>query len=236
MDLKPYYTALKRYHRSKGYGIHSPFAFNFTVKVLHERTPYYAYADIDRWRREAIDSARHRVRHPRIISAKHARLLFRVTCFFAPRAILVIGNTYGVSAMSMLRADTRARMVMYTGTMHDHFIFDKLTASCSGAITICPSIESAAECYRQSNADNPPYIVVNHLEANETETVGKIITDAIDSGGTVIMRNISKSQPVAAVWNNIDRSITHGMTFSNGRMGIIVGLKHLPRQSFSLWF
>ena len=37
-----YRTALSRRHRSGGFGIHSPFAFNFVLNVLRERLPYYA--------------------------------------------------------------------------------------------------------------------------------------------------------------------------------------------------
>ncbi len=67
--FKRYYTALFRLKRSKGYGIHSPFAFHFVIRVLRERNPFYAYEHID----------------------KSRRLLFRVACNFKPDKILLIG-------------------------------------------------------------------------------------------------------------------------------------------------
>ena len=40
--LRRYRTAFKRYRHGKGFGIHSPFAFSFVLKVLRERLPYYS--------------------------------------------------------------------------------------------------------------------------------------------------------------------------------------------------
>ena len=68
MKLKRYLTALRRYSRSKGFGIHSPFAFHFVLNVLRERLPYYAYEDIAEIRQLAIDQTHNFWRHPRIIS------------------------------------------------------------------------------------------------------------------------------------------------------------------------
>ncbi len=38
---------LVRFRHRCGYGVHSPFAFNFLTGVVYERTPYYAYAPLD---------------------------------------------------------------------------------------------------------------------------------------------------------------------------------------------
>lgn len=39
---------LRRFRKRCGYGVHSPFAFNFIVGVIFERGAYYAYQDLDR--------------------------------------------------------------------------------------------------------------------------------------------------------------------------------------------
>ena len=80
--LRRYRTAFKRYRHGKGFGIHSPFAFSFVLKVLRERLPYYSYARLEALRAMVISRTRHHLRHPRIISLKNAKLIFRVTNFF----------------------------------------------------------------------------------------------------------------------------------------------------------
>ena len=36
-----------RFRHRKGYGVHSPFAFNFLTQVVYESTPFDIYADLD---------------------------------------------------------------------------------------------------------------------------------------------------------------------------------------------
>jgi len=40
---------LKRLRTAKGFGVHSPFAFNFITNVLFEKYSYYAYFDIPQY-------------------------------------------------------------------------------------------------------------------------------------------------------------------------------------------
>ena len=44
--LKSFKIWLKRYWRSKGFGIHSPFAYMFVTEIVHCPYSYYAYAEI----------------------------------------------------------------------------------------------------------------------------------------------------------------------------------------------
>lgn len=39
---------LKRFRKRCGYGVHSPFAFNFVTSVVFERGEYYAYKELDK--------------------------------------------------------------------------------------------------------------------------------------------------------------------------------------------
>lgn len=91
----PGFRALKRAWRSRGFGIHSPFAFRFVRLVLRERGEYYAYSEL---RRMACDAdGFHRL-----------GLLFRLVCEFAPRRIILAGDA-GVQERKAVRlADSRA--------------------------------------------------------------------------------------------------------------------------------
>lgn len=72
----------KRWRHGRGFGIHSPFAYDFITRTLRERMPYYAY--------ERIDAAAHRG-DGRLSSCK-LRLIFRIAVRFNPSKAAVIGD------------------------------------------------------------------------------------------------------------------------------------------------
>ncbi len=89
---------LKRWWRSKGFGIHSPFAFYFVTRVLRERLPYYAYADIDRM---CAHSA---------VRSRELKLLFRVACYFNPSDVMLAASVPSELADTLLLADSRVNI------------------------------------------------------------------------------------------------------------------------------
>ena len=123
--IKRYYSALSRYHKSNGFGIHSPFAFYFVLRVLRERSPYYAYQDITELRKTVIAKTIRYGRHPRIISLKNAKLIFRVVNHFNPQHILQIGTSYGISSACILKVSTKSDLVLYEPNLNDYDITNK---------------------------------------------------------------------------------------------------------------
>ena len=235
--IKRYITALRRYNRSCGFGIHSPFAFYFVRRVLREKCPYYAYEALYQCRRTAASIVRSRQLKKGILSYKSAKMLFRITCYFKPATILQIGTSYGVSAMSMLCADSRSTMVLYRGANTCCDIFDRLTAECSHRIENTLTLADAAQRYAERLGDGAAFILINSIDSDADARIAlATATDAIKSGGVVIMRNLNNSEAMKKMWRDCCSVATHGMSFSNYRMGVFVGYKHLPRQNYTLWF
>lgn len=84
---------ISRWWRSKGYGIHSPYAFRLVTEVLPERGRYYAYSEIERM----SDSSR-------------LKLLFRLVCEFRPATVFGPFLCDDEKAV-ILMADSRVRFV-----------------------------------------------------------------------------------------------------------------------------
>lgn len=179
--IKRYYTALVRLKRSKGFGIHSPFAFHFVLRVLRERNHYYAYEYIE----------------------KSSRLLFRIACFFAPKKILILGNA-NKSLPAILN----------------------YSQSCE--------IYSSYSKYIDNIGNDIPFIVVENSET--TEQLINDLTLAVEREAIIVIYNINKSKSLKKVWNVINVTMQYGMSFTNYKMGIIVGRKYLPRHNYTLWF
>lgn len=67
----------RRFRHRKGYGVHSPFAFNLITWVIYEKMPYYAYRELDR----NFPSS----------NKKRDRLLFRLVNRMQPDTIVEVG-------------------------------------------------------------------------------------------------------------------------------------------------
>ena len=46
-NLSKHLTMWQRFWRSKGFGVHSPFAFYFITNVMRQKYHYYAYESIE---------------------------------------------------------------------------------------------------------------------------------------------------------------------------------------------
>lgn len=236
IKFKRYYTALRRYKRSKGFGIHSPFAFNFVLKVLRERCQYYAYDDILASRWQASQLATSKKERRGLVSFKYAKMIFRITSHFNPQSILQIGTSHGIVSKSLLSVSSSSKLYTYLGAENQCNIYDLVTSDVSSRISKFDDIERASNVYYNSlNADIQPFIVINHI-GRETKLIVEIASKAINSGGVVIVCNINHNQLIKDSWKEIKSSMSHGMSFSNEKIGVVVGYKHLPLQHFSLWF
>lgn len=238
-------TALPRIKRSHGFGIHSPFAFAFVLKVLMERCPFYAYSDIAAARAESIRlAAVGRFRHRRVISLKNAKMVFRIAVHARPQAILQIGTSYGVTTVALAAADSRTPIVVATlrdaaASAAADNVYRDVTAPYSSRISEVATIREARALYSSLlPPSSRPFVVINAMPSThgEAESLRSLIHSAIDAEGYIIMRNIS-NPALRDLWlDNNSSATSHGMSFSNGKIGVFVALSHLPRQSFSLWF
>lgn len=82
--LKRPFIWLSRFRCRCGYGVHSPFAFNFITNVIYEKIPYYAYAEIDRVGTMGQGSGK--------LPRKVQRLLFRLVNFLQPDVVVEAGD------------------------------------------------------------------------------------------------------------------------------------------------
>ncbi len=97
----------RRYRTSRGFGVHSPFAFDFITKVLRDREAYYyAYPEID-----SLCGKTHRdglinnmIFYSSDYERQEARMLFRMLCRFNPAQVIEIGGGNEVSRIIIERA------------------------------------------------------------------------------------------------------------------------------------
>lgn len=84
---RPFVWLLRFRHRC-GYGVHSPFAFDFITNVVYEKTPYYAYQGLAKEEKKLPPARRRRGAGE---SLKVKRLLFRLVNRVQPAVIVDAG-------------------------------------------------------------------------------------------------------------------------------------------------
>lgn len=237
MKLKRYLTALRRYSRSKGFGIHSPFAFHFVLNVLRERLPYYAYEDIAEIRQLAIDQTHNFWRHPRIISFKNAKLIFRITNYFNPARILQIGTNYGVSSACMLAVSSKSQLYLCEANVTEYPVTQPILSRFSNTIHHFRTFADSIKAYRSTpEGQAEPFLLINDIKEEEYSEVLSYLYEIRNSKGVIIIRNIGRSAALKNLWEACRNAAPTGMTFSNGKISVIVASPKLPHQNFSLWF
>lgn len=81
----------KCWRHSKGFGIHSPFAYRFITEVVRQHLPYYGYADIS--------------------SDRRLRLLYRLIVYFRPRRVKIVSSQPTLLEGVIRRASSQTELV-----------------------------------------------------------------------------------------------------------------------------
>lgn len=74
-----------RLRHRRGYGVHSPFAYNFISDVVYERTAFYSYRTLS-WLHPWW------VRYMGLYPLTCRRMLFRLANYIHPRSMALVGN------------------------------------------------------------------------------------------------------------------------------------------------
>ena len=236
--FRRYRTAISRHHRSGGFGIHSPFAFNFVLRVLGEKWPYYGYALISDVRSAVVEVMRREKRHPRVISAKNAKMLFRIANYFNPGHMLVIGTNYGISVVSVMLPSSKSTVHLYEPNIGKYPVVGNVLEPFLDGIESYDNLSLCVKEYGEQLADaDKPFLLVNDIPANsDFEGVRDAVFAAIDRDGVVLLRNMEKSDEMAQLWAETQAHMTVGQTFTNEKTAVVVANPKLPLQHFFLWF
>lgn len=229
MAWKRYLNAWSRHHRSGGFGIHSPYAYQFVRNVWRQPLPYYAYGDLGLLIGTIQDGTTKRQRREMdLIDEREARLLFRVTNFFNPQRILQLGLATGVESVAMLAVNRESRLHLYDPQLEQNAL----------ALRVLQSQQGRVEFY-----DDPLVAVDEVLEAGVPSMmalVNRPVDEALllrllDARCVLVLRNMNRNKPVSALFDSCCDYMPMGQTYTNGKIAILNPNPKLQREDFMLW-
>ena len=229
-------TAWSRHHRSAGFGIHSPHAFRFMTEVLGNRSHFYAYDDIEQLRREVIAATGSKWPHSKVMTFKHAKMLFRITNHFNPTCILQIGVTDAIDTATMLAVSTDSRLWLYEPSVDGNPVAKQVIDTLTDRVTHGTELKPVLDGYFATLNHELPFVLIDHIGSDaDARRLAAALTPLLTGKAVLLMRNISNDTCVSEVWQTCGRALNNGQTFTNGRRGILIANPKLQREHFDIW-
>lgn len=226
---KKYLNAWSRHHRSGGFGIHSPFAYQFVRNVWRQPLPYYAYGGMRQLLNtiKAGTTLRQR-REMDLISEKEARLLFRVTNFFNPQRILQVGASTGVESVAMLAVSTQSRLYMCDAQLEQKAL----------AVRVLKSQLDRVECYDDVKVAADDFLAgetVSRLALVNSPADETVLKRLLDAQCVLVLRNLNRDESMSALFDTCCQHMPMGQTYTNDKIAILNPNPKLQREDFLLW-
>ncbi len=218
--IKRVLHTLNRFRHGRGFGVHSPFAFNFILKTLRERTPYYAYPALDSLRR----SIKHDCRARHLMSGKHMRMLFRIVNRFNPGSILMLGSLQGEELGPLLEPDSNT-LVSVCAPVCEYT--PQLLEKYSERIDIKASFPQEIES---------EFVIIGMIDdcfLLQVEDLLRRRLLSLDGHDMVIVFPHMRTNAIRRLWKEVRTDMQTGMAFYNEKsFAVAVVHNRLPRQDF----
>jgi len=229
---KRYLTAWSRHHRSGGFGIHSPYAYQFVRQVWRQPLYYYAYEGIHQLHDTIkTGTSRQQRREIDLISELEARLLFRVTNYFNPQHMMQVGAATGVESVAMLEVNHDSRLYLYDTALEQKALAVRVLQTQLDRVECYDDVTVAVDEFLEAKGDNdaPKMALVN---APVDESVLKRLLDA---QVVVVLRNLHRNKDMKALFEACCSHMTMGQTYTNDKIALLLPNPKLQREDFVLW-
>jgi len=254
--LNYYFTA----SNGKGHGTHSPFVFEFSTKVLNDKTGYPEYSKVERLRAQLLKdktilsvedfgagSTISKTNQRTVSSiAKNAakpkklgQLLFRMIKFYQPSSILELGTSLGITTSYLSLAKPDARLITLEGS--------KEIAGVANRNLRDLEIRNAEII--EGNFDNTLFSVVRGLSSVDfafidgnhrqepTERYFHQLLSKINNDSILVFDDIHWSKEMDAAWETIKKHEAVRCTIDLFFIGIVLFRKEFKeKQDFQIRF
>lgn len=243
-------------HR-KGFGVHSPFIFDFITKVLIRNTHHDH--DLDLIPRIKNDIGRKnlmikkegfgagsgygrnnnislkKLLHQQSISHKYGRLLYKMAAYYQPSNIIELGTSLGISTLYLALGCRTAEINTIEG--------DRQLCQMAGSIinTVLPDnrihihhneFSEVIESWFTNKKEHLMVFIDGNHQKEATVYYCELIRKHVDKPSIIIIDDIHWSSEMLAAWEQICKIPEFTFTIDLFRLGIVFARKSAAKQHF----
>ncbi|WP_321519407.1 class I SAM-dependent methyltransferase [uncultured Bacteroides sp.] len=228
---------LLRFRHRKGYGVHSPFAFNLITGVFFEKAPYYDYEYL----REIVCKARKKspaLWKRYIDSFRIYELLFRLANDAKPHTILEIGTSAGVSSLYLSCSRKEARFITLDEKSPANDLAIRLFSYNSNKIDYRTGDVSALlpEAIYELNTLDFLLLHPGEYSLSTIQTMFEQCMNKSNPCSVFVIQDIYSSSEIKNWWRELVADERLGITFDLYDMGIIYFDKKKIKQHYIVNF
>ena len=213
---------LLRFRHRKGYGVHSPFAFDLRTGVIYENAQYYDYeylCDLIETTSQKFSSSWNRY----LESTKIYEFIFRLANYAHPQTILEIGTSVGASSVYLSCSRKNARFITVDKNSPANTLAASLFKNYSGNIDFRFGDVSALVSGAISELDSLDFLFLHagDYPLNAVQSMFEECISKSNAGSVFLIQDIHKSSALKNWWKEIQLDERVGITFDLYDFGII---------------
>lgn len=199
-----------RWLKGRGFGVHSPWAYQLIETVINEKRPYYAYDDLFSFWEAA---PKYMPQYPE----NRDKLLFRFTNYIQPRFILEVGTGAGVSTGYLASVSTRTPIVTIDSK---HLAVNLVRKNFKRFTQIDYRIGDVLKEIQKVLDTNPQLDLVHIAHTNFYREVFDMILPYVNENTLIVVEDMGKKVK-KEWWNQIIQDERIGVTFRMKKVGLL---------------
>jgi len=237
--LKRKLVWLKRIRHRKGYGVHSPFAFNLITQVIYETSPYYAYRRLREIRNDLLSRRKALAITERHISNQRVdELLFRLVNYVSPCTIIEIGTSHGLTTLYLSSAKKQVRCITVDKEQPENTIAQKLFEKTGANIEfhVDSSFLCLGEILKSVSLAGFILFTVNRNSLSTIRLLFEQCLNSTDCNSLIVIKGIHSCGRTARWWNEVISDNRTGVTFDLYDVGFVFFDKTKIKQHYIVNF
>ena len=212
-----------RWLTRKGFGVHSPWAYDLINNVINERHPYYAYEDLFPFWEKA---PQYMPQYPQ----SRDELLFRLVNRFNPGYILEVGTGAGVSTGYLASVSKKSRVITIDFPNPGEKDVRRNLKKIPNIEYIAADVLKTVQGIMKSG-NVPQFIHVAHTAL--WRQVVDIILPYATSETIIVIEDLGKKQK-KEWWKEIIKDERVGVTFQMTKLGLLFFDRKMTKQHYVL--